>query len=198
MDGGLWQQIRYKRLLPRLKLVKVGRKVLLPVGLKKRYSGWHTDKDKHAGVSLAVRSPDFTMAPSFRFFHPLRVRWSEVDPQRIVFNGHYLTYFDIGITEYFRHLGLRVSDPGETGGEFYVRKASLDYHSPAFFDEELQIGVRIGRIGTSSLQFLIGIYRADLLLVSGEVIYVNTDPITRRPAPVSDVFRERVEGFEGV
>ena len=138
------------------------------------------------------------MAPSFRFFHPLRVRWSEVDPYRVVFNGHYLTYFDIGITEYFRHLDLRVSKPGETGGEFYVRKATLEYHSPAFFDEELQIGVRIGRIGTSSLQFLIGIYRDELLLVSGEIIYVNTDPITRRPAPVSDVLRERVGGFESL
>jgi acyl-CoA thioester hydrolase len=46
-----------------------------------------------------------TAAPSrdaFRFFHPLRVRWAEVDPQSIVFNGHYLTYADVAITEYFR------------------------------------------------------------------------------------------------
>lgn len=138
------------------------------------------------------------MLTSFHFFHPLRVRWSEVDPQRVVFNGHYLTYFDIGITEYFRHLGLRVAEPTDTGGEFFVRKATLEYHAPALFDDELRIGVRIGRIGTSSLQFLIGIYRADLLLVSGEVIYVNTDPATRQPCPVSEVLRERVGRFEEV
>ena len=40
----------------------------------------------------------------FRFFHPLRVRWAEVDPQGIVFNGNYLTYADVAITEYFRAL----------------------------------------------------------------------------------------------
>lgn len=136
------------------------------------------------------------MAQSFRFFHPLRVRWSEVDPYRVVFNGHYLTYFDVGITEYFRHLGLRLSDTATMGGEFYVRKATLDYLAPAFFDEELRIGVCIGRIGTSSLQFLLGIYRADQLLVSGEIIYVNTDPGTRQPAPVSEMLRERVGAFE--
>lgn len=35
----------------------------------------------------------------FSFFHPLRVRWAEVDMQGIVFNGHYLTYFDVAFTE---------------------------------------------------------------------------------------------------
>ena len=40
----------------------------------------------------------------FRFSCPLRVRWAEADPQGIVFNGHYLTYADVGITEYFRAL----------------------------------------------------------------------------------------------
>lgn len=38
----------------------------------------------------------------YNFHYPLRVRWAEVDRQGIVFNGHYLTYFDVGITEYWR------------------------------------------------------------------------------------------------
>ena len=42
----------------------------------------------------------------FTFFHPLRVRWAEVDMQSVVFNGHYLTYFDVAITEYWRSLKL--------------------------------------------------------------------------------------------
>ena len=43
---------------------------------------------------------------SFSFSHRLRVRWAEVDKQNIVFNGHYLTYFDVGVTEYWRAIGL--------------------------------------------------------------------------------------------
>ena len=39
---------------------------------------------------------------SFKFFYTLRVRYAEVDAQGIVFNAHYLTYFDCAITEYYR------------------------------------------------------------------------------------------------
>lgn len=133
---------------------------------------------------------------SFRFFHPLRVRWSEVDPYQVVFNGHYLNYFDVGITEYFRNLGLSFTDPAAIGGEFYVRKASLDYQTPALFDDLLQIGVRVGLVGNSSVQFLLGVFRDGQLLVSGEIIYVNTDPATRQPAPVANHLRERIGTFE--
>ena len=46
----------------------------------------------------------------FRFSHTLRVRWAEVDKQDIVFNGHYLTYFDVGVTEYYRAIGKPYPD----------------------------------------------------------------------------------------
>lgn len=42
----------------------------------------------------------------FRFFHRLRVRWAEVDMQKIVFNAHYLMYFDTAIADYWRALAL--------------------------------------------------------------------------------------------
>ena len=42
----------------------------------------------------------------FRLFHRLRVRWAEVDMQKIVFNGHYLMYFDTAMADYWRALAL--------------------------------------------------------------------------------------------
>ena len=42
----------------------------------------------------------------FRFFDPLRVRWAEVDMQKIVFNGHYLMYFDTAVAGYWRAMAL--------------------------------------------------------------------------------------------
>ena len=42
---------------------------------------------------------------AFRFQHRLRVRWAEIDGQSVVFNGNYLTYFDVAVTEYWRALG---------------------------------------------------------------------------------------------
>ena len=74
----------------------------------------------------------------FRCFHRLRVRWSEVDIQKIVFNAHYLTYADCAMTEYWRALAL----PYETGmqalgGEVYLKKASVEYHASARLDDLL-------------------------------------------------------------
>jgi acyl-CoA thioester hydrolase len=61
----------------------------------------------------------------FRFAHRLRVRWAEVDRQGIVFNGHYLTYFDVGITEYYRALGFPYPDGlAPHGTDLYVRKSA--------------------------------------------------------------------------
>ena len=132
----------------------------------------------------------------FRFRHPLRVRWAEVDMQGIVFNGHYLTYADVGITEYFRALRDVTPNADITGSEFFAVRTLLEYQAPANFDELLDIHVRIARLGNSSLQFIVGIYREQELLVKGEIVYVYADTDTRRPAPISPAFREAIRAFE--
>ena len=133
----------------------------------------------------------------FRFSTPLRVRWAEVDPQSIVFNGHYLNYADVGITEYFRAMGQAYdAETGVKGADFFAVRTLLEYKSPARFDEILDVHVRIARLGNSSMQFEIGIYREDELLVTGEVVYVHADQQSRQPTPVPDSFRAAVRQFE--
>ena len=81
-----------------------------------------------------------TQKSDFNFFHKLRVRWAEVDLQRVVFNGNYLLYFDVAFTEYWRATGLR--DPlaqQAAGQELFVRKAQIEYHGSAGFDDELAL-----------------------------------------------------------
>src|ERR1700751_421609 len=98
----------------------------------------------------------------FSFFHSLRVRWAEVDMQAIVFNGHYLTYFDVAFTEYWRQTGLpNVLQQASEGREMFARKATVEYHAPARFDDELTIGVRCAGFGRSSVRFLLEIYLGD-------------------------------------
>lgn len=135
----------------------------------------------------------------FRFHHTLRVRWAEADMQGIVFNGHYLTYADVGITEYFRAMGQTYSgETGANGSDFFAVRTLLEYRSPARFDELLDVHVRIARLGNSSMQFLIGIYRAEELLVNGEIVYVHADQSSRRPSPIPASFRSAVSEFEKV
>lgn len=137
------------------------------------------------------------MRQDFRFIHRLRVRWAEVDRQGIVFNGHYLTYFDIGITEYYRALGYPYPDGLELGGtDLYVRKAELEYHASAEYDDELDICVRVSRLGRSSLDFRAEIYRTENCLVTGRLVYVNADPLARNSAPLPDFLRNAIRSFE--
>ena len=133
----------------------------------------------------------------FRFTHRLRVRWAEVDRQGIVFNGHYLTYFDVGITEYYRALGYPYPDGlAQHGTDLYVRKAEVEYHASAEYDDEVDVCVRVERLGRSSFDFRVEIYRADQLLVGGKVIYVNADPVARKSAPLPDFMRNAIKAFE--
>jgi acyl-CoA thioester hydrolase len=133
----------------------------------------------------------------FRFSQSLRVRWAEADMQGIVFNGHYLTYADVGITEYFRAMGQTYSgETGANGSDFFAVRTLLEYRSPARFDDVLEVHVRIVRLGNSSMQFLIGIYRDTELLVNGEIVYVHADQSNRRPSPIPQVFRDAVSTFE--
>jgi acyl-CoA thioester hydrolase len=133
----------------------------------------------------------------YSFFHPLRVRWAEVDRQGIVFNGHYLTYFDVAITEYWRAIDLPYPDGvADSGSDLYVVKTLINYKGSAEYDDVLDIGVHVSRIGLTSITFQLGIFREGKQLVDGEVVYVNADPETRRPAPVPEKLRHAVELFE--
>jgi len=133
----------------------------------------------------------------FSFFHELRVRWSEVDMQAIVFNGNYLNYFDVAFTEYWRATALPdVIAQSKAGLELFARKAVIEYHAPARFDDVLSIGVRCAELGRSSMRFCLEIYAVDQLLVSGEMMYVHADSRIRKSEPVPESWRAILLAFE--
>ena len=133
----------------------------------------------------------------FRFHERLRVRWSEIDAQQIVFNGHYLTYFDTGIAGYWRALAVPYADTMESlGGDMFVRKATLDYRGSARYDDVLDIAVRCARVGTSSMLFEGGAFRQGELLVGCELTYVFADPRLKKPLPVPAELRALFDDFE--
>lgn len=138
----------------------------------------------------------------YRHKVPLRVRWAEADMQGVVFNAHYLTYCDICVTEYWRAVGLRYpQDFLARGSDTFVRKATLEYHAPARFDDELDICGRTARIGRSSLAFTVEMFRrarTEEPLISAELIYVNADPAAQGAVPWPAEVRERICSFEQV
>ncbi len=133
----------------------------------------------------------------FRFFDRLRVRWAEIDAQKIVFNAHYLMYFDTAIAGYWRALALPYAQTMESiGGDLYVRKATVEYHGSARYDDQLEIGMRCGRIGNSSILFEGAVFRGDDLLINGELVYVFADPHSQTSRPVPKGLRDVLQGFE--
>jgi len=136
---------------------------------------------------------DFVCAPT------LRVRWAEVDMQKIVFNGHYLTYIDTAIAEYWREIGLPYPHGyvDRYGNDIYLRKASVEYLGSAGYDDVLTVCCRVARLGRSSMTFHFEIYRESELLITAELVYVNADA-DKKAAPLPDDVRERVKRYERV
>jgi acyl-CoA thioester hydrolase len=128
---------------------------------------------------------------AFSYFYSLRVRYAEVDAQGVVFNAHYLTYFDTAITEFFRASGYSYADFFTAKGlDFHLIKATVEYLKPIGFDMIVEIGVRVARIGTSSVTFALGVFAKDQseLLSKGEIIWVCAKPGTHKSHRLPEEF----------
>jgi YbgC/YbaW family acyl-CoA thioester hydrolase len=133
----------------------------------------------------------------FRFFHRLRVRWAEVDMQKIVFNAHYFMYFDTAVADYWRALAMPYEESMHLlGGDLYAKKATAEYHASARYDDRLDVGLKCERIGNSSMVLPCAIFRDNALLVTGELLYVFADPATQKSKPVPAALRQLITGYE--
>jgi YbgC/YbaW family acyl-CoA thioester hydrolase len=133
----------------------------------------------------------------FRYFDRLRGRWDEVDRESIVFNAHYLMYFDTAVAGYWRALAMPYHDTMVyLGGDLYARKATVEYAASAHFDDQIEVGVRTQRIGNSSMVLGCAVFRGEQLLVSGELVYVFADPPTMTSRPIPQEFRDVLNAFE--
>ena len=136
----------------------------------------------------------------FKFAWPFRVRYAEVDGQRIVFNAHYLTYFDTAITEYFRALPYDyMGQVDRTGEDYHTVRTLVEYQQPIEFDEDIEVHVRTARMGRTSLTFLLEIHPKDTedQRATGEIVWVNADQTTHRSTPLPDELVEKISTFEG-
>jgi YbgC/YbaW family acyl-CoA thioester hydrolase len=133
----------------------------------------------------------------FRFTSRLRVRWAEVDLQKIVFNAHYLMYFDTVISDYWRAMAIPYEETmHQWGGDLYVKKASIEYFASARYEDQLDVMLKCVKVGNSSVVFHGAIFRSDRLLVTCELIYVYANPATQTSQPVPAAFRELLTAFE--
>lgn len=136
--------------------------------------------------------------PGFAFSTRLKVRYAEIDGQKVVFNSRYLEYADVAVTDFYEWTGIAEA-LGDVwrDTEFHVRRAELDYLAPFALGDEIDIYLRIERIGTSSLTKRIEMVNpaTGALHHAISMVSVNVHLPTGRPVPLPDAVRAYLEAL---
>jgi len=137
--------------------------------------------------------------PGFPFSTRFRVRYSEIDGQKIVFNSRYLEYADVALTEFWRWADLTKIGPDWLDAEFNVVRSTVEYKQPLRLDDMIEAFVRIDRVGTSSMTHRIDLCHADSgdLHASVEIVSVHVDLAARKSVPITGEVRARLEALRG-
>ena len=137
------------------------------------------------------------MRPGFAFSTTFRVRYSEIDGQRVVFNSRYLEYADHAVSEWWAWTGIDAA-LGELwrGTEFHVRRAEVDYLKPFTYGDVVEAWVGLDRIGTTSVGQRFELRHAGTgeLHARIEMVIVNVHLPTGRPAALGPEVRAFLEG----
>jgi acyl-CoA thioester hydrolase len=141
------------------------------------------------------------MAPimnPFRYY--LRVRYSECDAQKIVFNARYGEYVDLAVTEFMRAIGLNESG-AFVDFDYQLVKQTTEWRASARFDQVLEISVQTKHIGTTSFCLLTEFRIAgnEPAIATVETTYVNVEPKQLTKAPIPEHVRAALaRGAPGV
>jgi len=134
----------------------------------------------------------------FRYY--LRVRYSECDAQKVVFNARYGEYMDLAVGEFTRSAGLNTT--GMFGDfDYQVVKQITEWKAPVRFDDVLEISVQTKHIGNTSFTLTaeFRIAGSEAVTASIETVYVNVDPKNLAKMPISDTLRQALtRGAPGV
>jgi acyl-CoA thioester hydrolase len=136
----------------------------------------------------------------FNFYHPIEVRYGDLDPQGHLNNAKYVTFFEQARIQYIRHLGLYTE--GQSFMEIGVILADVHvaYRKPVEWGTPVKVGVRITKIGNKSMTVAQNVVHAQSgeVFAEGEVVMVAYDYHLGRSIPVPQEWREAVNRFEGL
>ena len=132
----------------------------------------------------------------FQAFWFASIRYYELDPQGVVHNANYVSFFDEAITSYFKYVNYDYwSDIEKTRKDFHTVQVKVQYNKPLKYDHEIEIGTKIKEIGNSSITWLMGMFikDSDELVSSCEAVHVYTDQTTMKPTPITEDLKEKLQ-----
>lgn len=132
---------------------------------------------------------------AYRHFRTLDTRWMDNDVYGHVNNVTYYSYFDTAVNGYLVEAGVLDIHAGSTIG--LVVETGCRYFAPVAFPDRLEAGIAVAHVGTSSVRYEVGIFRAGeaTAAAAGHFIHVYVDRADRRPRPLPGDFRAAVEGL---
>ena len=136
----------------------------------------------------------------FKFFHPIEVRYGDLDPQGHVNNAKHLTFFEQARIAYMIELGLFTKDQSFMEIGVILADVHITYHAPIYFGEHIKAGVHISKLGTKSMTWEQNIVDAKTgkVLAKGEVIMVTYDYREEKTVNIPHEWREKIKAFEGI
>jgi acyl-CoA thioester hydrolase len=127
------------------------------------------------------------------FLHRVRPRYAEVDAQGVVFNAHWLTYFDEACTRWFDAMGFEPKESFFRDFDVMLVKAVLEWQGPAGFDDVVDITVETARLGNASFDVRYTATVDEGPVCIGTVTYVSVKPGTHDSVPIPEPLRERLQ-----
>ena len=131
----------------------------------------------------------------FIAFWEATVRYYELDPQGVMHNANHVALFDQAITAYFKHVNYDyLRDIEETKKDFHTVQVTVQYNKPLYFDQDIEIGVKVKEIGNSSMTWIMGMFLKETgdLVSSCEAVHVYTDQATLKPTQITEDLKEKL------
>jgi len=135
----------------------------------------------------------------FTYYHPIIVRYGDLDPQGHVNNAVVLTYLESARLGYYEKVGIWKRDSGMTTG-MVVAHVDIDYLAPIYLGQPVRVGLRMARIGTKSMtfDFQIETLPSARPLSRGKSVMVAFDNKMKKSIPIPPIWREKITQFENL
>ena len=131
----------------------------------------------------------------FKVFWETRIRYYELDPQGIMHNANYLAFYDQAVVEYFRDLDYDYEkEIRTTNKDFHTVQVVVQYNKPLYFDDEIEIGLKIKDVGNTSMTWIMAMFIKGTgeLASASEIVHVYTDMKTSKPTTITDDLKKKL------
>ena len=128
-----------------------------------------------------------------------KIRYSDCDPQGIVFNGNYPRYWDDALTDWYEESGFGGEELGGNGVDILTARIEIDFKAPATLGDTLETTIAVEKWGTTSMTIAITSKRLSdgVICVEGREVIVYVDPVEYRPVAVPSFIKEALSGNLG-